>query len=198
LISEPPYLSEKLRQEWEQAERERWAAALAAPLGAQLVEQVEHVLAERYAAPLVEPVAGRVGYQDLLRPTDPTPGADLVYVVGGEAALWPLSVMATLTTDGTAGLRSLTLQYRDGDGIRYLVAGANVQLAASQEQAFCWQPEAGVGSWPVDDAAISPLPQQHLYPGHQLCLHIAGAKAGDQLSEIRLSVQLYPTGPRES
>jgi len=172
------------------------AGALAPLVSAQVVEQVEHLLAERFAQPLAEPIAGRVGYQELIRPDDPAAGADLVYVVGGEAVLWPLSVMAELTCSAGAGQRSLTLEYRDGDGVRYLVAGANVTLGPSQTQAFCWQPEAGSGFWPVDDAAIAPLPQQHLYGGHQLAIHLSGADPADQLSLVRLSALLYPTGPR--
>lgn len=189
LDGEPLPLSRKLREQLLEARRK----ALGESIAVQLVEPLANVLAERWNQGLVEPVAGRTGYQDLIRPDSPAAGEDFRYTVPGERVLWPLSVMCRLTTSGVAGDRSLTIEYQDADQTRYLVAGANVTLAASQQQSFCWHPLAGDVAWPVDDAAIAPLPQQMIYPASSLVLRLAGGDAADQLDQIRLSVYLYPT-----
>jgi hypothetical protein len=152
-------------------------------------------MAEQFAQPLgsVE-ASGRAGYQDLIRGTNPAPGSDWTYDVGGDSILYPLSLMARLTCSAAVSDRSLTVEYRDADGVRYLVGGAPVTLAASQQQSFCWQPNAGDVAWPVNDAAIAPLPQQFLYPGSSLVVHLQSGDAADQLDELRLSAYLYPTG----
>ena len=159
----------------------------------QLVEPLGNVLAEQYAQGLVEPVAGRVGYQDLIRGDNPAPGSDYRYTVPGDYVLWPLSVFCRLTTSAVAGDRSLTIEYQDNNGDRYLVAGAPVTVDPSSTQAFCWHPLVGGVAWPVDDAALAPLPQQMIYPGSSLVLRLVGEDAADQLDKVRLSVYLYPT-----
>lgn len=196
-MSEPVFTDGlPLSRERRALELERRLALLAGGIGAALVQPVTDLLADRFAQNLVEPVAGRVGYQDLIRGETPSAGADYRYIVPGAHVLWPLSVLCTLTTSGAAGLRSLVLEYWDSNAERYLVAGTQAQLAAGQSNAYCFQPEAGAVAWPVDDAAIAPLPQQHIYAGNSLVLRIAGADAGDQIAGVRISAWLYPTGPQ--
>jgi hypothetical protein len=158
-----------------------------------LVEPLSTVIAEQYAQGLVQPVAGRAGYQDLIRGDSPAAGQSYRYTVPGQHVLWPLSVMCRLTTDATVAQRGLTVEFQDADGVRYCVAGAPVTLAASQSQSFCWQPQAGTVAWPVDDVAIAPLPQQMIYPSHSLVIKLGNGQAGDQLDAVRLAVALYPT-----
>jgi hypothetical protein len=187
--AEPLPLSRERREKVLAARRNE----LAGEIAVQLVEPLGNALADQYNQRLVEPVAGRPGYQDLLRPADPAAGANLRYTVPGDFVMWPLSVFARLTCSAVAGDRSLTLEYQDSDQQRYLVAGAPVTLAASQQQAFCWHPLAGDVAWPVDDAAIAPLPQQMLYPTSSLVIRLAGGDVGDQIDKARLSVYFYPT-----
>lgn len=142
---------------------------------------------------LAPEVGERRGFQDLVYGVQPLPGTDFVYAVPGSVSLWPLSVLCTLTTSNHAADRSVTLEYRDGDGHRFLVAGANVTQAASQTQSYCWQPSAGVGSWAVDDVAIAPLPQQFIYATHSVAIHVGSADTADQLSSVRISGWFYPS-----
>lgn len=176
-------------------ELQRRIDALAGGIAAVLVQPVTSVLAEQFSENLVEPVAGHVGYQELIRGDQPAPGANYVYTVPGALVLWPLSVLCRLTTSGAAGLRSLVLELWDPNGERYLVAGTQAQLDAGQTGTYCFHPLAGDVAWPVDDAALAPLPQQHIYAGHAVVLRVAGADAGDQISGVRISAWLYPTGP---
>src|SRR5207344_2937951 len=103
------------------------------------------------------------------------------YLVPGDFTVYPLSVLARLTTSAAVGQRSLTLEYRDASDTRYLVAGTQATLAASQVQSFCWHPRAGDVAWPVDDCAILPLPQQLLFPAFSLVLKIGSPDVADQL-----------------
>lgn len=184
-------LSAAKRAEREDARLAAFAQA-AVPL---LVEPLQEVLAEQHNQPLgaVE-VAGRAGYQDLLRSIDPAIGQDFVYTIPAGKVLYPLSVMCRLTTSAVVGDRSLTVEYLGGDEVRFLVMGAEVTLAASQSQAFCWHPEAGERSWPVNDCAIAPLAQQFLYPGTALTIHNEGGDVDDQIDLVRLSGFFYPLG----
>lgn len=168
-------------------ERERLAKAIAAEVGV--------VIGDIYNQPLVTPVAGHAGWQELLTPPSPASGLEFTYTVPGSEVLKPLSVMARLTTSAVVAQRSLTVEFRDNSGVRYLVAGAEVTLAASQSQSFCWHPTAGTPSWPVDDCALAPLPLQFIYPTCTLAIKIGNVQAGDQIDNVRISVEKFSTGP---
>jgi hypothetical protein len=163
-------------------------------LGAIVADRL--LAAEQGGDSIVDPIAGRFGRQVLI-PAVAAPGQDATYVVPGGVALYPLSVFARLACSAVVGERSLSLEYRTASDARYLVAGANVTQAASQTQSYCWQPEAGVGSWPVDDVATAPLPQQLLYPGRKLVLHLASGDAADQLDQVLISATLYDNAPEQ-
>lgn len=193
LTSEPLPISRELREQVIQ----RRQAQLAEQIAVHLVEPVENLIAERFNQPLVEPVVGRVGYQDLLRGTDPAAGSDFRYRVPGTHVLWPLSVMCRFTTSAVVAERTLALEYQDTTDQRYLLAGAPVTASASDARSWVWHPVAGNEAWPVEDAVIAPLPQQHIYPTHSLVLRIGNVQAGDQLDQVRISCWLYPTGPQE-
>jgi hypothetical protein len=177
----------------------------AAPTTGRLIPRPEKALADRTAAKVAELVVPQVVeavtatlaqpdpaadppsvWQDIIFGATPAPGASFTYTVSGDT-LWPLAVMCRLTCSAVAGDRSLTMEYHGTDGVRFNVAGANTTLAASQQQAFCWQPSAGVGSWPVDDVAVAPLPQQLLQHGVSIVLRLVGGDAGDQLDQVRIS-----------
>lgn len=122
--------------------------------------------------------------------SNPAPGAEFVYEVPRATALWPLSVMATLTASGAGSDRGVWLEYRDSTDARYCVAGAPVAVAPGTTQSFCWQPAAGTPSWPVDDVAVAPLPVQPLEGSYGLAVVIGGAEAGDQISDVRIRCEV--------
>jgi hypothetical protein len=169
-------------------ERDRFAKALAGELGIALEPYFE-----RFNQPLVEPVAGRVGWQELIRGENPAAAQSFEYTVPGQEVVKPLSVMCRLTTSAVVGYRTVTIEYRDADDVRYLVAGAPVGLEESQVQSFCWYPQAGAPAWPVDDCALAPFPPQFLYPTCTLAIKLGGAQAGDQLDQVRISAEKFRT-----
>lgn len=129
-------------------------------------------------------------WDDIVYGQTPAAGASYTYTVATSMTLY--SVMARLMCSNVAGDRSLTLEYQDGSGSRFCVAGANVTLAASQSQSFCWQPTSSVGSWPVDDVAVAPLPVQPLRAPWLIVVRLAGTfDVADQIDTVRLAARFY-------
>lgn len=129
-------------------------------------------------------------WDDIVYGQIPAPGQSYTYTVATSMTLY--SVMARLTCSNAVGDRSLTLEYQDGNGSRFCVAGANVTLAASQSQSFCWQPTSAVGSWPVDDVAVAPLPVQPLRSPWLIVVRLAGGfDTADQIDQVRLAARFY-------
>lgn len=175
-----------------QAERDQ-AAAVAQALARQLLDALEPVLTVRQVlAPPLEAYAGAAPYVQLVDGTTPDAGDNYSYEIPGGISATPLSVFATLETDGTAADRMLALEYQDGNGAPYLIAGAPVTVLASSTQRFCWHPQAGASAWPVEDAAIAALPVQPIYGPHRIALRIFNGEAGDQISVVRLALELVP------
>lgn len=176
--------------------RERALAALiATAISDQLAGTVTALRdAPNYPQGLVPQKAGRVGYQQIIDLATPATNTSARYTVPGEQTIYPLSVMATLTTSAVVGSRSLVLEYQDSNSVRWVIAGAPVLLAESQAQSFCWTPNAGTPSWPVSDAAIAPLSPQMLYPSQSLVVKLGSGQAGDQVSSVRIAAWVYPTG----
>lgn len=166
-----------------------------------LAELAAEVLSETIAVRLIptfegaaaqQPETDSTPFQSLIFGPNSSDGADSVYEVSADAALWPLSVICTLTTSAVVADRTVAVEYRTGDGERFVVAGTQAAVQASGQQSFCWHPEAGDVAWPVEDAAIAPLPQQHLYPGQQLALKVWNGQAGDVLDQVRISARFDP------
>lgn len=115
-----------------------------------------------------------------------------VTVVKGVRALFPLSVMCRLTTDATVADRTVALEYQDAAGTRFVVAGSQAVVQANTTQSFCWHPQAGEVAWPIEDAALAPLPQQYLFWGMQLALRVWNGVAGDVLDQVVISARFVP------
>jgi hypothetical protein len=171
---------------------------------AMLAEGIGEALAERIVLPTIElppqiaPVDGlAVNVQQLVTVPNGTGLAPAVYRVAGGAALWPLSVMCRLTTSAAVADRTVALEYRDQMGARYLVAGTQAIVQAGQTQSFCWHPQAGEVAWPIEDAAIAPLPQQHVMPGFQLAVKVGNGDAGDVLDQVLVSARFDPLAERD-
>lgn len=131
-------------------------------------------------------------YEQIIRGANPGAGAEYVYTAPGGVALLPLSVMCTVTTDATVADRAVAVEYRDGTGERYMVAGAPVTVSAGSVQPFCWYAHAGTVAWPVEDVVLAPLPQQHVYEGCSLAIRVYNGQAGDVIDKIRVSARFVP------
>lgn len=131
-------------------------------------------------------------WQQLIHGPNGTGVSDSVYKVAGVRALFPLSVMCRLTTDATVADRTVALEYRDASGTRFVVAGSQAVVQANGQQSFCWHPQAGEVAWPIEDAALAPLPQQYVFWGMQVALKVWGGVAGDVLDQVVISARFVP------
>lgn len=177
--------------------QDRAVAELTAELiGAAVIESI--VIPMRELAPQPAPVeGGPVNVQQLVNAPNGTGTRPSVYTVAGGAALWPLSVMCRLACSATAADRTVALEYRTPDGARYLVAGTQAVVQASNTQSFCWHPQAGEVAWPIEDAAIAPLPQQHVMPGFQLAVVVGNGQSDDVLDDVLISARFDPLAERD-
>lgn len=153
----------------------------------------EPVAAATFEAAPAELAGENEPEQQLIYGPNGTGTADSVYVVAASRSVWPLSVMCRLTCSNAVADRSVALEYRDASGSRFVVAGSQAVVQASGQQSFCWHPQAGGVAWPIEDAALAPLPQQHLHWGYQLALKVWNGDAGDVLDQVRISARFDPS-----
>jgi hypothetical protein len=130
-------------------------------------------------------------YQQLIALPQGTGTAGASYVVQSDP-MWPLSVMCRLTTSNAVADRTVAVEYQDGDGVRFVVAGTQAVVQASGQQSFCWFGSAGSVAWPIEDAALAPLPQMYLTYNQRLALHVWNGDSGDVLDQIRISARFDP------
>lgn len=129
-------------------------------------------------------------WDDVVYGQTPDPGSSYTYTVATPLTLY--SVMARLTCSAAAGDRTLTLEYQDGQGSAFVVAGANVTAGAGDVHRYCWSPAATVGSWVVGDTVLAMLPVQPLREPWRIVVKLGGAfDTGDQLDQVRLAARFY-------
>lgn len=130
-------------------------------------------------------------YQQLIALPQGSGASGARYVVQSDP-MWPLSVMCRLTTSAAVADRTVAVEYQDGDGVRFVVAGTQAVVQANGTQSFCWFGTAGAVAWPIEDAAISPLPQMYLTYNQRLALHVWNGDSGDVLDQIAIAARFDP------
>lgn len=130
---------------------------------------------------------GRTEQSTVLLP-DPDPGE------GASLALerydrWRLiGCVFTIDTDATSGDRYLTVEYPGGSGVSQQADGAAVTVTPSTTgQRFVGSLNRGVAEWNTGTDVFFPLSGLWLEAGRTVELLVAGAGAGDQLSNIYLT-----------
>lgn len=161
-------------------------------------EALAEIIAPLFPAPSPDPepepeqvLERRAPYQQLVSLPQGAGTTGSVHVVASDP-MWPLSVMCRLTTSAAAADRTVAVEYQDGNGVRFLVAGSQAVVQANGQQSFCWFGSAGAVAWPIEDAAISPLPEQYLSWGQRLALHVWNGDAGDVLDQCIVSARFEP------
>jgi hypothetical protein len=136
------------------------------------------------------------GFPELVEGVAPGAATDFTQAITGGFFVRLVTVRATLTTDGTAANREVTLECRNAAGSRYCVSGAPATVPASSTYTYtfsAFQPEA---VWPVDTGLLIPLSPVIMRPTDSFRLHIVNAQAGDALSSIRwLWERFYSDSP---
>lgn len=163
-----------------------------------LAESIGEEVAERLRAesePEPEPVEPepeqRRPYHQLVRLPQGTGVSGSDYTVGVDPML-PLSVMCLLTTSAAVADRTVAVEYRNADGTRFVLAGTQAVVQANGRQSFCWWTGAGAVTWPVEDAAIAPLPEQYLTWDQHLAVVVSNGDSGDVLGNVIVSARFDP------
>lgn len=161
-------------------------AAVSEAIGAQVANALEPS-----PQPPAEPEpAPPQPWQDVVN-LAPVTGADLTWTVAGCRHAVPISVMVRLTTSSTVADRSVAVEYRTA-GVRYLVAGTQAVVQANGQQSYCWFVGQGGIAWPVEDAALAPLPEQAIVWSDQLAVKVWNGQIGDVLDQGVVVARFYP------
>lgn len=141
---------------------------------------------------LTLPYGSARGVQEPLSVPDPAAATVARYVVDGRGLRRLNTLVFTLTTDGTAGNRYVTVEYEDSSGRPYCVNAAAVVVLKSTTQRFAGSISRGEAEWAAGTDVLFPLDSVFLYPSDVLTIEVANVQAGDQLSGIRGTLERFP------
>lgn len=154
-------------------------------------------MSEAVTAGLVEPFGYGLAYPNWLDPLSPTVGTNYVHTVGGIHQQRILAATATLTTDANVANRLMSLDFTNARGVTYMSNAASVLVTASTtNQVFYWSISQSISEWNTGTPVWVPMLNAFLPPAFTAVFKVANIQAGDQLSNIHLWVENFPTGPR--
>jgi hypothetical protein len=137
---------------------------------------------------------GHAFSQNLAVP-DPAAGSGFTYT--NQLAYWELpdSLSFVLTTSDVDADRAVSLVIADGSGISLATVPTNDTTAASQTAAysFVWNFSASLGT--TNGPFLSVMPRVFLQPTFTLTVSVTNIDTGDQISDIRLEMERFVTGP---
>lgn len=145
---------------------------------------------------LLEPFGYGLGFRQILQGIDPAAGAGVSFKVPGQAVLRPVSCVFTLATSAVAAARYVTLEYQDPAGVAFAVSGAGVTVTASSTQRFAGDIGRGVAEWATGCDVLFPMVNDFVDPGNVIVIKVANIDGGDQVSNVRIVVDSFSTGPR--
>lgn len=144
------------------------------------------------ALALTQPVGVGLGSQEPFSGITPAANTNFSLSIDGRGLRRVQTLVFTLTTDGNAANRYVTVEYRGGDGNAYAVNAAGVVVTASSTQRFAGDISRGVAEWASGTDVLFPLAAVFMFPGDSLNVIVAGKQAGDTLTVIRGVLERFP------
>jgi len=144
---------------------------------------------------LGQPAGSGLSFQQVIDGQNPAAGAGYRLSMDGRYRSRLVTCVFTLTTDGNAANRYVTVQHLGADGLPYSVSAASVLVTASTTQRFAGSISRTIAEWNTGTDVLFPLDPVFLDLGGVLRIDVNGAQAGDQLSGIKLCFDQYPTDP---
>ena len=141
---------------------------------------------------VTQPYGAGLGQQLPFRLDNPAAGANATRTFDGYGLRRLLSLVFTLTTDGNAANRYVTVEYQGKDGNAFAVAAAGVTVSASSTQRFAGSAFRGEAEWATNTDVLFPLIPVLVFPGDTLTIVVANIQVGDQLSLIRGVEERFP------
>ena len=153
--------------------------------------------AEAVTAGLLQPFGYGLGYQDWVQVAQPAAGNAQTVTVTGENYVRVLAARATLTTSAVAANRVLSLDFINARGVTFVQNGAPVLVTANtSNQVFEWDFDRTVSEWNTGTPVWVPVVDVFLPPGFAIKFNVAAIDVGDQLSNLVLWIERFPTGER--
>lgn len=150
-----------------------------------------------FAEPLVDEYGAGGGWQDTLAIASPAAGAALAFKVPGDRIIRPISIALRFVTSAVVGARAPVLEYLDADGVLICGHMSSANQAASINWQHCWSVEnhpIAAGAALLQTGKLTPI---FLVPGFQIRCRVAVIDAGDQISEVRLTADMFSTDARQ-
>jgi len=139
--------------------------------------------------PCQSPTDGR-GAMRAFAVGNPAAGADWTTTVPANTQWILRSVYALLATDAVAPVREAALQIKDGGGVRLMLSNSIDTVAASTNSNISWFPASGAVTDARFNLGVIP-PEYRLLPGWTISTSTLNLDAGDQWSNIRLTVEEF-------
>jgi len=145
---------------------------------------------------LLNPFAYGRGFLDVLYPSNPAAGSGFALTEDGRYLTRPVAIVFTLATSAAVANRFVTYDIVDGNGKVILSRGPAVAVLAGSTQKFAADYDRSGSEWTTGSTVFFGLPHLFLEPGRVLQVNVANIDGGDQISNVILTVERFPTGPR--
>ena len=116
------------------------------------------------------PFGAGLGIQEPFRIPAPGANTNATYQADGYGLRRLLSLVFTLTTDGTVANRYVTVEFQGKDGLAFVVNAAAVTVSASSTQRFAGSYLRGEAEWAANTDVLLPLTPVILSPGDVLAV----------------------------
>jgi hypothetical protein len=144
---------------------------------------------------LTQPFGQGSGYQETFTGVNPAAGASFSLNLSGKYRHRLTHALWTLTTDGNAANRYVTLQLLGGDTNPVWINAAAVTVSANSTQRFVGDINRGNSEWATNTDVLFPLSPMFLDGGLTLKINVGGIQVGDTLTLIRFTWEKYTTNP---
>lgn len=144
---------------------------------------------------LLQPFSIGRGFPQLKVLGTPAAGAGVTYSIAGSGWESVRAVAFTLATSAAVANRVPRLRYLDGDGVPFAGSSVSTAQAASTTVAYNFMVGIGQVVGVAGAQAAYFLPDIFLGPGWSLELSIVTVDVADQLSNLRVYTETFPTGP---
>lgn len=141
---------------------------------------------------LTQPYGTARGIQEPFAIANPGANTNASFSVDGRGLRRLVALVFTLTTDGNAANRIVTVEYVGGDGLPFSVSGNPTAVTANKTQRFAAGLNLDVGGTLSLSDLFVPLAGLFLYPSNIIQVNVANKQVTDTLTNIRGVLERFP------
>jgi hypothetical protein len=132
-----------------------------------------------------------LGFRERVLAASPAAGAELTVTMDSRYVTRMVSIFLRLVTDATAANREVVVEYLNGAGQRFQLAGAGLVITASTTVDYVFMRSQGQAEWSVDGSVLVPLSSEELEGSEAFKIHVVNIQATDALSRIRYTWERF-------